>query len=368
VRTVPPGAEIFVNGMPKGREPVAVTLATDSFADTLTRVHEIAGRLDGYEDEKVILRSPSSFFSDTQPFPHEVTLKLRKTGTVGVPPPPTKSARAASGPARLPTQPISLNFPKVPPRPDDLAVIIGNADYGRLGRDIPDVVPAYADAEGFKRYAIEALGVREGNIIFLKDATGAQMTRVFGSAATHRGQLFDWVKPERSKVHVYYAGHGAPGSDGGSAYLVPVDADAGRIHLNGYPLDLLYRNLGQLPAVSVLVVLEACFSGNSQDGRVLPPASDIVLRAKPTAVPAGVTVVSAGALNQVASWEENGSHSLFTKYFLTAMSGEADRSPYGNGDGVVDWRELRAYLSETVTYYARRYYGRDQIPEIAIGQ
>src|SRR2546426_1555509 len=48
----------------------------------------------------------------------------------------------------------------------------------------------------------------------------------------------------------YYSGHGAPTTDGG-AYLVPVDADARRIQLNGYPLELLYRNLGKLPAVSV---------------------------------------------------------------------------------------------------------------------
>jgi len=51
--------------------------------------------------------------------------------------------------------------------------------------------------------------VREGNIIHVKDATGAQMTRIFGSATDFRGQLFDWVKAGRSKVYVYYSGHGA---------------------------------------------------------------------------------------------------------------------------------------------------------------
>ncbi|MBI3636271.1 MAG: caspase family protein [Candidatus Rokubacteria bacterium] len=267
---------------------------------------------------------------------------------------------------RFPTTPVAVTFAKAPVRADDIAVIIGNADYSRLAKDIPNVVPAYADAEGFKRYAVDALGVREGNILHLKDATGAQMTRIFGSATDFRGQLFDWVKPGRSKVYVYYSGHGAPGGDG-RAYLVPSDADASRIQLNGYPIEALYRNLEQLPALSVTVILEACFSGLSQAGAVAARASNIVVVPH---VPGSkrLTVISAGAADQIASWEDDSSHGLFTKYFLKGMSGEADRPPHGNGDGTVEWHELRAYLSEWVTYYARRYYGRDQRPEVSAAQ
>ena len=38
------------------------------------------------------------------------------------------------------------------------------------------------------------------------------------------------------------------------------------------------------------------------------------------------------------------------------MSGEGD----SNKDGKVSDNELKDYLSDTMTYYARRYYGRDQ--------
>jgi uncharacterized caspase-like protein len=172
------------------------------------------------------------------------------------------------------------------------------------------------------------------------------------------------VRAGRSRVWVYYAGHGAPGGEESSAYLVPVDADAARIDLNGYPLSTLYKNLRQLPAASVTVVLEACFSGASQAGSVVARASGIYLRPRTPPVPSGVTVIAAGAADQIASWEEDGSHGLFTKYFLKGMSGEADRSPYGNGDGAVDWAELDAYLKDTMTYFARRYYGRDQNAQI----
>ena len=269
---------------------------------------------------------------------------------------------------RFPKASLAVAFRKVPPRADDVAVVIGNADYGKQGKDIPDVAPAYADAEAFKRYAIEALGVREGNVIHLRDATGPQMVRVFASATNHRGQLYDWVRPSRSRVHVYYAGHGAPGGAGGSAYLVPADADGARIDLNGYPLELLYRNLGRLPAASVTVTLEACFSGASQAGAVISNASPVFLKPAAPAAPANVTVIAAGAANQIASWEEDSSHGLFTKYFLKGMAGEADASPYGDGDGRVGLDELDRYLRDTLTYYARRYYGRDQTAQIVAGK
>ncbi len=263
---------------------------------------------------------------------------------------------------------LEIEFTKVPPRPDDIAVIIGNADYASLGKDIPDVLPARADAAAFRRYAIDALGVREGNVIDLGDATGAQMARVFGTKDNYKGQLFDWVRPRRSRVYVYYAGHGAPAGTDGSAYLVPTDADAARIELNGYRLETLYENLRQIPAASITVVLEACFSGASQAGAVLPRASGIYVRPRVPEVPGGITVIAAGGEDQIASWEEDNSHGLFTKYYLTGMAGEADAKPYGNGDGRVAWNELDAYLKETLTYYARRYYGRDQTARIVVGK
>ena len=95
----------------------------------------------------------------------------------------------------FPMAPVDVNFTQSAPRPNDIAVIIGNADYGKLGKDIPDVTPAYADAESFKRYALAGLGLREGNIIDLRDATSAQMERVFGSDRTSSTTGSDRMTP-----------------------------------------------------------------------------------------------------------------------------------------------------------------------------
>ena len=48
------------------------------------------------------------------------------------------------------------------------------------------------------------------------------------------------------------------------------------------------------------------------------------------------------------------------------MSGEGDNKPYGNSDGKVSLRELKKYLDGSMTYYARRYYGRTQQAQIVV--
>lgn len=266
----------------------------------------------------------------------------------------------------FPSLPVNIQFKQQEVRPNDIAVIIGNANYQR-GKDIPNVTPAYADAAGMKNYITQALGIREDNIIFLKDASQAELIATFGSEANPKGQLFNYVKAGASRVFVYYSGHGAPGGEDGASYLVPSDAQASLIELNGYSLKTLYNNLGKLPAKSVTVVLEACFSGASQAGSVIPKASSIYLKGRQTGVPPNITVIAAGAANQIASWEQDLSSGLFTKYFLKGMSGEADASPYGNADGKVSYDELGRYFKDTLTYFARRYYGRQQTPQIVVG-
>ena len=274
----------------------------------------------------------------------------------------SKTIIAKKPKSEFPLKPIPINFLSSSIKRDDIAVIIGNANYKKQGKDIPNVNPAYADAEGIKQYFMKAKGIKEGNIIYLKDATGSQLLGVFGNEKSHKGKLFNYINPNKSNVYIYYAGHGAPGEEG-DAYLVPTDTDSQTIEFTGYPLSTLYSNLGKLPAKSMTVILEACFSGGSQSGSLISKASPIIIQPKKTMIPENIKVIAAGSERQMASWEEDSSHSLFTKYFLKAMSGEGD----SNKDGNVSDAELEEYLSDTMTYYARRYYGRDQKVQIHNG-
>jgi len=45
-----------------------------------------------------------------------------------------------------------------------------------------------------KRYLTRTLGFREENIIYEENATGAVLTRIFGTDDTAKGQLYNWVK------------------------------------------------------------------------------------------------------------------------------------------------------------------------------
>lgn len=293
--------------------------------------------------------------------------QLHASGTPTVPATALSTQRLTTPLAPAPAVAIPLVQDDLKYRPllsdtaDDVAVIIENASYKESS--IPHNSAAVHDAQFFKRFAIEGLGIQARNIIYLKNATKAELLKVFGSERRHEGQLSDWIRPGKSRIYVYYAGHGAP-SEESDAFLIPSDADSTYLELNGYPVSTLFKNISMLNAKHATVVLESCFSGVSQVGSIISQASPLFLKPKKTVAPKNVTVVSASQIHQIASWEKSEPRSLFTKYFLKAMSGEADRPPYGNADGQVSEAELSQYLGDTLSYWARRYYGREQRAQI----
>ncbi len=238
-----------------------------------------------------------------------------------------------------------------------IAVIVGNKSYGK---DIPEVSFAHNDAEAMKKYVIEVLGYREGNIIELQNATGKQLEAVFGNEKNHEGKLFDWVRPGKSNVVVFYSGHGVPGMKDRRAYLLPTDGDANRAEITGYPVDTLYANLTKLPARSIQVFLDACFSGATPKGMLIEATSGISVIPKAPLSTSKLVTLSAARGDQVASWDKQAKHGLFTMHLLTALYGVADGKDYGNGDGKVSLEEVQSYLDDEMTYQARRRYGRRQ--------
>jgi hypothetical protein len=242
-----------------------------------------------------------------------------------------------------------------------VAVVVGTQTY----KQAPRAQYACADAQAVRKYLTTAFGYQEGNIIDLPDPTKGQLEEVFGSAGSYKGKLYNWVKPGKSDVFVYYAGHGAPSMSDKKGYLVPVDASPDYVSASGYPLDLLYANLAKIPAKSITVVLDACFSGLAADtgGRstmLLKDASPLVVAPVSENVPSKLSVFAAATGSQLASWYPEKGHSLFTYWYLKGLKGEAD----ADKDGSITLGEMKAYLSENVTYTARRLYGRDQTPEV----
>ena len=249
-----------------------------------------------------------------------------------------------------------LNIPAAKAdNPDAVAVVIGVQNY--KNKDVPSVEYALNDAQLFKDYLQQALGYREGNIIYLENATKADLEKVFGTSEHHAGQLFDYVKKDKSDVFVYYTGHGVPDSETKQPYLVPADADPNYIQLGGYPLNVLYDNLSRLPARRISVVLDACFSGQSDKGMIIRKASPLMIA--PVLPGSGnIDLFSSSKGDEISSWYPEKRHSLFTYFFLKGLQGDADK----NKDGSITTAELDEYIAENVPYVARRLYGRKQTP------
>jgi len=247
-------------------------------------------------------------------------------------------------------------------RPNDVAVVIGVKEYEHT--DIPNVDYALRDAEIMKKYLTRTLGFHEDNVIFVGNAGGSAFERIFGTESNPQGQLHNWVKDGKSDVFVYYSGHGAPDPESEKAYLVASDTDPSYLTLNGYSVDQLYANLAKLPARSVTVVLESCFSGVSEAGQVVQEVSPAVLNVEnPMVGMKNGLAITAGAADQVSSWYSEKKHGLFTYYFLKGLRGAADE----NGDGAITAAEIDSYLTEQVPYQAARQHNRKQTPQV-VGQ
>ena len=242
---------------------------------------------------------------------------------------------------------------------EGVAVIIGNKAYGEK---VPEVSFAHRDADAFRAYVRDILGYREENIIDLRDASQAEMLAAFGSERSHQGKLWSYLDPKGgSDVVIFYSGHGVPGVRDGRGYLLPADADPNLAEINGYPLDLLYQNLQKLKAKSVTVYLDACFSGDSSGGMLIRAASPGLMQVAVPEETEGLTILTAASGTQLASWDEDAEHGLFTGYLMKALYGAADTD--GNGD--ITAHEVKEYLDGDMTRAARRRYLRDQVASLS---
>ena len=262
---------------------------------------------------------------------------------------------------------VRKNIPKTGMKnPNAIAVVIGNRDYD--GRDVPAVDFALEDASIIRAYLIQTLGYKEDNVLYYENATKGTFESVFGNENNHKGKLFHYADPKgQSDLFIYYSGHGAPDIQSSSeekpSYLVPKDADPSHVRFGGYALDVLYNNLRQIPHRRVTVVIDACFSGMSDGGRLMRDISPLGL---PSQADSGArlsqqstTIFTASGSRQVASWYRDKQHSLFTYFFLKALRGDAD----ADKNKVLTAAEISDYVSDRVLSIARRRHSRDQNPQ-----
>jgi hypothetical protein len=226
-----------------------------------------------------------------------------------------------------------------------VAVVIGNRNYQH--QDLPAVEYAHNDARAIEAYLRTSFGIRPGNVIAIADASKAALEQVFGTRDEPRARLWNRIREGKQvTVYVYYSGHGAP-DEAGRTYLVPSDADPSLLRISGYPVDQLYKNLSELPATKVVVLMDACFSGSSPRGMLIKNASPGLLKVENPAVAAkNMAVLSAAAKNEIASWVPEQQHGAFTYWLLRGIRQQAANAP----GAPVSLRTLHAYVADNVKY------------------
>jgi uncharacterized caspase-like protein len=113
------------------------------------------------------------------------------------------------------------------------------------------------------------------------------------------------------------------------------------------------------------IVLDACFSGNSEKGLLFKDISPALVKVKKEfRGPANAVLITSAAVDQVSTWYREKKHSLFTYYFLKGLRGDAD----AGRDGRITVGEMDAYLKEQVPYMARRLSGTEQQPVVTGNQ
>ncbi|MEO1652849.1 MAG: caspase family protein, partial [Bacteroidota bacterium] len=262
--------------------------------------------------------------------------------------------------ANLPLSDVDQNRPQAKAKnPHAIAVIIGNQHY--QDKDIPMVDFAQKDAQSMKNYLVQSFGYSPENVLYYEDASLANFNAIFGTAQNHKGLLYNYVKAEESDVFIYYSGHGAPSPEDKTAYFIPVDCSAELVNLNGYSVNTFYDNVARLPFRNLTLVIDACFSGLSEGGNIIPQASPIYIKSQSKILnhPRALVFLSADG-DQISSWYAEKQHSLFTYFFLKGIQGAANH----NGDRFLDLGELREYIDKEVIYRARRLHNRNQTPEI----
>ena len=226
------------------------------------------------------------------------------------------------------------------------ALVIGNEDYNSMKQGAtyqPDVEFAVRDAETFAKFATNVMGVKEDNVILVKNATYAQLR-----SNLEKITKLAKANPENLELIVYYAGHGQVDGDSKESYLIPVDVSI-TSPTAGMKLEDFYGTLSACNAEKTVVFLDACYSGVGRG---------IIIRPKDTPVKGNLVVMTATSSTQRSMPYQEKSHGLFTYYLLKTMKDAGAGLSIG---------ELYDQVSETVKTKSILINNAEQTPELLNG-
>ena len=227
------------------------------------------------------------------------------------------------------------------------AIIICNENY-----DDEEKVPyAKNDGEVFKIYCQKTLGIPERQIRFVSDATLNKMNREI-----------NWLKgvldtfDGEARAIIYYSGHGIPDEKSKEAYLLPVDGSS-KDTSTGISTKSLYDKLKAMNSKSIIVFLDACFSGAKRDGSMLIQSRGTALKAKKDPVGDNTVVFSAAQGDETAFPYRSKQHGMFTYFLLEKMQ---------QSGGCTTMGELYDYVTKEVKRNSYLENSKAQTPSVTV--
>lgn len=218
-------------------------------------------------------------------------------------------------------------------RENTFCLIIANEKYTK--KDTPGVKFAAQDGETFKNYCTRTLGIPDENITMNKNCTYLQMKdniRWLNMIAENYSNEANFI--------IYFAGHGVP-DEKGNCMLMPSDVSINDVN-NGFSLCELYTTLGKLTSKSALVLIDACFSGNTRDdvAALNETHRGIVHNVRKEQASGNVVVLTATSDTETALSYDEKAHGLFSYYLMKKLQ---------DTKGEVTFGELYDYVNQEVT-------------------
>lgn len=206
---------------------------------------------------------------------------------------------------------VDINIPrnKINENSNTFALIIANEHY----QNVTKVEHANNDGKLFAEYCGKTLGIPQKHIMLYHDATLGNMlgaiNRIKDIGNAYSGNL---------NIIFYYAGHGIPDEESKDAFLLPVDGHASSPR-TCYKQSELYSELANIKAKSVMVFMDACFSGSQRGDGMLMASRGVAIKAKSTNPQGNMVVFSAAQGDETAYPYKEQKHGMFTYYLLKKL-------------------------------------------------
>lgn len=228
------------------------------------------------------------------------------------------------------------------PRPSDAALVVGIEDYAFL----PDIAGVRATSNAWDAWFRESLGVK--NVEVLHDASAVREEILAAAGRLHESGA--------DRVWVVWVGHGAPSTLGGMLLGADTQGTQRSVDTRGVSQQELIAAARGTSNAEVVLVTDACFSGQGPNGEPVVPNVQAVIPAKLVVDLPRTVVLSAAASNEVAGPTADGTRPAFSFFLLEGLRGAARGDDYD-----VTAREAASYAATQL----RRVAGRVQTPQVA---